>query len=406
MNLNHNYEILGQIGEGGFGKVYKARDSENDNIIAIKEISIETLNKFLNQYNDSTDELFEREVNIMKKLRHRNSCELIGSKKINNKYYIFMKCYDTDLYKLLEKKYPNGMSIDLVRKILIQLNPVFKKMNDLKIIHRDIKPNNFLIEFLDEEKTQFNVILSDFSIGRFVNDGTYLTENKGTFNFVAPEIINNKNNYSFNADIYSLGITILFMLKKKDFNINPFEIYNGNIPKTNNNLLNDLLSKMLKKDPQQRINWNEYFRHDFFKINNNNNIIINIKPGIYNNLQIIKVNNFIIKNTKNNHNNNEIKSIVTKYKLNLKDNETYEIKNETNIKTDGVVFKYLGNLNGHDILQYDSYFTNHCPYCFVLYGDIVFKGQIRKLLGYIDSSRFSRGNGVLCHNCGYAYYLR
>jgi len=404
MNLNHNYQILGEIGEGGFGKVYRAIDKENDNIIAIKEILIETLNKLLNQYNDSTDELFEREVNIMKKLRHRNSCELIGSKKIKNKYYIFMKYYDTDLSKLLEEKYPNGMSIDLVRKILIQLNPVFKKMSNLKIIHRDIKPNNFLIEFLDEEKTQFNVILSDFSIGRFVNDETYLTDCKGTFLFAAPEIIDMKNNYSYNADIYSLGINILFMLKKKDFNINPYEIYNGNIPKTNNNLLNDLLSKMLKNNPQQRINWNEYFEHDFFKINNNN--IINIRPRNYNNLQIIKVNNFIIKNNKNNHNNNQIKSIVTKYKLNLKDNETYEIKNETKIETDGVIFKYLGKLNGHDIIQYHDYFTNHCPYCFVLYGDRMIKGQIRKLMGLIDSSHFSRGNGVLCHNCGYAYYLR
>jgi serine/threonine protein kinase len=359
--IPHEFEILEEIGNGYFGKVYKIKDSWNDNILATKIIDINNLEIKMNKTKEEIKESIEKEINIMKKIKNQFSCEFLGNTNNKENYYLFMKLYDTDLQTLLKNKYANGMKIDDLKRSLSQLNVTFRKMYENNIVHRDIKPNNILIEYINEKK-DFNVVLSDFGLGKYIKDETYLTLGLGTYIYMAPEIMNMENNYSNKVDLYSLGITILCMLNKK---IDISEIYVGKIPKTNNTLLDDLLSKMLKFKPEQRINWNEYFNHKFFLYKDHTNLIEN-----YISKKIDKDNNIII------------------------------IDNRITVKENIQLIIY-GKKNDYDIIKYYEYYAKHCPRCDEGYGGYLL-GVLRRAVSFFDV----RGSGIVCHNCGYCYYFK
>ena len=252
------------IGKGFSGKVYEAQNINTYEIVAIKIIDKYYISQQMSQDNQTIESNFINEVNIMKKLKSDKNdylCKYIDSCDDEKNYYLIMKRYDCNLNQLLNEKFPNGIPIHILKKCLNQLNEVFKKMNEEKIVHRDIKPENILIEYINNYN--FNFILSDFNLGKYMNDNSKLSSICGTPQYMAPEIRTNNSQYYRNVDIWSLGVTILKMLNKLDYNCNK-EI----IPDLDDKLLEDLLSKMIKNDPNQRINWDEYFRHDFFKKKN------------------------------------------------------------------------------------------------------------------------------------------
>ena len=148
-------------------------------------------------------------------------------------------------------------------------------MNYYNIVHRDIKLNNILIKYLDEDKTQYKVLLSDYGISNQINSITQkLNTYIGTRLLMAPEILDSQP-YTNKCDLWSLGI-IIYQLKTKRL---PYE---GNVDKQilknidtlgqtvldnfddRDRLLKDLLSKLLVKDPEKRISWENYFTHPFF----------------------------------------------------------------------------------------------------------------------------------------------
>ena len=156
----------------------------------------------------------------------------------------------------------------------MQLNNVFKKMNENNIAHRDIKLNNILVKYLNKEKTKFKVLLSDYGVSKQLSSITkrYKTH-AGTQIIMAPEILIGEE-YNNKCDLWSLGVNIYQLYTKK-------QPYNGSIDVVILNQINklgksvldvikdeklkDLLSKLLVKDPKYRISWEEYFEHDFFK---------------------------------------------------------------------------------------------------------------------------------------------
>ena len=148
-------------------------------------------------------------------------------------------------------------------------------MNYYNIVHRDIKLNNILIKYLDQNKTQYKVLLSDYGISNQINSITQkLNTYIGTRLLMAPEILESLP-YTNKCDLWSLGI-IIYQLYTKRL---PYE---GNVDKQilknidklgqkvldniddKDKLLKDLLSKLLVKDPEKRISWENYFTHPFF----------------------------------------------------------------------------------------------------------------------------------------------
>ena len=157
-------------------------------------------------------------------------------------------------------------------------------MNEKDIIHRDLKLKNFLIKYTNKEKTEFTVKLADYGIGKFLSKEKYIFSGmKGTEETMAPEIYLGKAElYENSVDIFSLGV-ILYQLShnlkhpfksKENDNliftyIKYYETDNFNIifdPSIEDEDFKDLIKKMLKLNPKNRITWEQYFSHKFFGV--------------------------------------------------------------------------------------------------------------------------------------------
>ena len=186
-----------------------------------------------------------------------------------------MELCDETLFHLLCRK-PKGFNSNEIKGILLQLNNVFIRMYKYGISHRDIKLNNILIKYLNPQKTKYKVLLSDYGISNQLYSLTQkFTTHAGSQLIMAPEILNDEE-YTNKCDLWSLGI-IIFQMYTKTFP------YKGTVEKAilkqieqsgqtvlnvinqNDILLKDLLSKLLVRNPAERISWENYFNHQFFK---------------------------------------------------------------------------------------------------------------------------------------------
>ena len=274
-------EIIDTIKDNIYTCVYKAK--YQDQFIAVKKIKKEPLKEDIKEnlvVDEITDEdfkeeiiKFHRELAIMEKCSCKNSVEIYGYFDTEEAFVIAMELCDNTLLKELAKT-KNGFNAKEIKEILMQLNNVFKKMNENNIAHRDIKLNNILVKYLNKEKTKFKVLLSDYGVSKQLSSITkrYKTH-AGTQIIMAPEILIGEE-YNNKCDLWSLGVNIYQLYTKK-------QPYNGSIDVVILNQINklgksvldvikdeklkDLLSKLLVKDPKYRISWEEYFEHDFFK---------------------------------------------------------------------------------------------------------------------------------------------
>ena len=184
-----------------------------------------------------------------------------------------MELCDNTLFKELAKtkKWFNAKEI---RDILFQLNNVFRILNEKNIAHRDIKLNNILVKYLNEEKSKFKVLLSDYGVSNQLCSMTkkYKTH-AGTQIIMAPEILSGKE-YDNKCDLWSLGVIIYQLYTKKPPYSGSFDkVILNQINKLGQKVLDvikdeklkDLLSKLLVKEPENRISWKAYFQHDFFR---------------------------------------------------------------------------------------------------------------------------------------------
>ena len=292
------------IKENIYSNVYKAEYEGNE--VAVKKIKKDQLKEDLKESlcideineDDFREEIikFNRELENMKMCHCENSVEIYDYFDEEKEFVIVMELCDNNLFKELAKT-KNGFNAKEIKEILLQLNNAFKKMNEAKIAHRDIKLHNILVKYLNKEKTKFKVLLSDYGVSNQLSSMTkkYKTH-AGTQIIMAPEILSGKE-YNNKCDLWSLGVNIFQLYTKKPPYIGAFdnEILNQ-IDKLGQSVLNvikdaklkDLLSKLLVKEPEKRISWEEYFKHDFFSLKTINiksyediKIIETIKDNIY-----------------------------------------------------------------------------------------------------------------------------
>ena len=272
-NMN-NISIGKRLGKGSFGEVFSGTLSDGRKI-AIKRVSQKNLEKAKGGY---LFKAFFRELECMKKCNCENSVILYNDFKSNNNFNIIMELCDGDLDHELRKR-PEGFKVEEVRYIMSQLNNAFKKMVENNIIHRDLKLQNILIKYIDEEKTKFIPKLSDYGFSKIVTEkytGTVL----GTPATMAPEIMN-KQEYNNKVDLWSIGV----LLYQLHFNEYP---YKGKIQEIKKNIRNkvpykqpedyflrDLINKLLVENPIYRLSWEEYFQHPFFMSEEKRNEILN-----------------------------------------------------------------------------------------------------------------------------------
>jgi len=290
---DYNYKIIEPIKENVYTSVYKARkikqhesDSELDTYVAIKKIFIDKLKDEL-KYNLVKDEItdedikpeiekFNRELENMKICQCENSVLIYDYYLTEKEFIIIMElCDDTLFHELCKIKKSTGFNSEQIRSILIQLNKVFKIMENNNIAHRDIKLNNILVKYLDKQKKKFKVLLSDYGVSnRLLSMTRKFSTHAGNLLIMAPEILD-ACDYNTKCDLWSLGV-IIYQLYTKEFPYN-HTVEKGILKEIdkkgqsvlkkiseNDKLLKDLLSKLLVKNPDERLSWEEYFNHPFF----------------------------------------------------------------------------------------------------------------------------------------------
>lgn len=249
-----------RIGKGAFSNIYKGYDKKNKKMVAIKEICLDTISK----YKDS----IKRETRIMKNLKHPNIITLydtIIDDATDNIYLVLEYFGRGDFSKFLKKR---PLKEKFAKKYLKQLASGLKYLLENKIIHRDLKPQNILVSNLGDIK------ITDFGFARYFDNDMVIQTVCGSPMYMAPEIMKKKK-YDFKSDLWSVGIIFYEMLvgrtpfkAKNIFDLmRQIEKKDIKLPKDINvsEECEDLLIKLLKKNPDERITWDDFFKHSWLE---------------------------------------------------------------------------------------------------------------------------------------------
>ena len=290
LTLN-DFEIIEKIGTGQFSTVHKVKNLKNGNIYAMKVIE-----KRPESETEEQKKQIKREINNLIKCYHwtknYNTVHLFANFETKDQYILIFNYCDSTLEKYINEKYPNKiMPLEKIKILFLELNQGFKNLYEENVIHRDIKINNILIEYSLGDKEDIIPRLADFGISRD-NDTSNnpMTRSISCLLLSAPEILANGIDYSFASDLWSIGV-LLYKLAfgKYPFEGNgPIELYmkimagTKNLEKSGDSNFDDLIIKLLNKDKERRITYEEYFNHPFFKFDEPVSIINFNKEYNYN----------------------------------------------------------------------------------------------------------------------------
>uniref|UniRef100_A0A1A9X5F4 non-specific serine/threonine protein kinase n=1 Tax=Glossina brevipalpis TaxID=37001 RepID=A0A1A9X5F4_9MUSC len=186
----NRYTVNSLIGEGSFGRVYKATRKDDDQTVAIKVIS---------KRGRSSRELknLRRECDIQAQLKHPNVIEMLESFETKNELVVVTEFALIDLHRYMSRH--GALNEEQAQRLICHLVSALYYLHSNRILHRDLKPQNVL---LDED---LNAKLCDFGLARNMTMGTHvLTSIKGTPLYMAPELLAERP-YDHQADLWSLG---------------------------------------------------------------------------------------------------------------------------------------------------------------------------------------------------------
>ena len=170
-----HYHVTALVGEGSFGKVYKARRKFSGQTCAMK---------FILKHGKSEKDIrnLRQEIEILRSLRHENIIQMLDTFETKNEFCVVTEFARGELFEVLEDD--KRMPEDEVRSIAKQLVRALHYLHSNRIIHRDMKPQNILIG------AQGQVKLCDFGFARAMSQNTMvLTSIKGTPLYMAPELV-------------------------------------------------------------------------------------------------------------------------------------------------------------------------------------------------------------------------
>ena len=272
--IDNKYRLGKLLGQGSFGVVFLVCDiSDKNKIYALKQIPKDKVD---DQYKL---EALKKEIHIMYELEHENSVKLYRHFSTENYYNLLMEKCDNDLDELLKshyKKEKKGFNELELWMIMNQFNKIFKKMTEKDIIHRDLKLKNIMIKIAPNvEFIKFIVKLADFGFSKKLTDEDLTGTQLGTPATQAPETYLGK--YNKKADLWSIGIIIYQLLYKKlpftstnkvDLKTEKLRWISVKLPEKSNNPISDkcfdLINRLLQRDPNKRISFEDYFNHKFF----------------------------------------------------------------------------------------------------------------------------------------------
>lgn len=286
------YQKIEKIGEGTYGVVYKAKNVETGQIVALKRIKL-----------DSEDEGLPataiKEISLLKGLNHPNIVRLHEVVHEEKKLTLVFEYLDFDLKKFMDEKKKKGdkLSPDIVKSFLYQLLKGIAFCHEQRVLHRDLKPQNLLINKKGELK------LADFGLARsFGIPVRSKSHEVVTLWYRAPDVLMGSTKYSATIDIWSAGCIFAEMVNVRplfpgknnaDQLLQIFKVMGTpsekewptikSLPEYDPNWPNypaqkvtsivpglsadgyDLLQKMVEYDPTKRISSTAALKHPYFK---------------------------------------------------------------------------------------------------------------------------------------------
>ncbi|XP_059481444.1 cyclin-dependent kinase-like 1 isoform X1 [Neocloeon triangulifer] len=193
------YEKLGRLGEGSYGVVFKCRNRDTGQIVAIK--------KFVESEEDPTiRKIALREIRMLKTLKHPNLVNLIEVfRRKRRLHLVFEFCEHTVLHEL--ERHPRGCSSSLTRHVIWQCLHAISYMHRHSCIHRDVKPENILL-------TRAGVVkICDFGFARTISPGENYTDYVATRWYRAPELLVGDTAYGPPVDVWAIGCVFAEMMR-------------------------------------------------------------------------------------------------------------------------------------------------------------------------------------------------
>ena len=251
-----DFNIVRNLGEGHFGSVKLVTSKLTNKLYAMKEIQ-------LSRYQtEKQRQLVEKEIKLLENLHHPNVITYFNSFKENGNFYIIIEYINGgSLEDLLVDNIKKGKRIDerTIWDLLVQsLSGLLYLHEKKRIIHRDIKPDNLLLD------SEGRLKISDFGVSAIISeevDDNLKCHNTvaGPIQFMSPEVALG-DIYDFKSDIYMLGLTFFFMMsnrlpeKKITFGplIIPVRNPNAKLPEEYSVLLRDFVENLLKESAEQR----------------------------------------------------------------------------------------------------------------------------------------------------------
>ncbi len=254
-----HFEMLGSLGEGSYGEVWKARAYDTSELCAVKIIPI-----------DADIAELKKEIEYLKRSKHEYVVGYHGSFQSGNTIWIVMDLCEAGSVSDLQQICETNMSEAQVKVIACSILLGLKHLHANRMIHRDLKAGNVLLTNQGQAK------LADFGVSAQLSTVCSKAATAiGTPFWMAPEVIK-EGAYDTKADIWSLGITIVEMTEGEPpfSNIHPMRalfVIPQKPPPTFKNperfsvLLNDFLAKCLVKNPRERPSAEELLEHPFLE---------------------------------------------------------------------------------------------------------------------------------------------
>jgi eukaryotic-like serine/threonine-protein kinase len=189
------YEVIGLVGKGGMGTVYRARDRELDEVVALKLLRRDLLEQ------PGMLDRFRQEVKLARRVTHRNVARTFDIGESGGEKFLTMEFVEGEaLSARLAREGPLPLAV--VRALAEGIAAGLSAAHDASVVHRDLKPDNVLIA------TDGRVLVTDFGIARALSDaGRAATVGLalGTPAYMAPEQVEGAKNLDARADIYAFG---------------------------------------------------------------------------------------------------------------------------------------------------------------------------------------------------------
>lgn len=264
------YEVLNEVGSGGFGKVFKMRRKSDGNFFALKTIDTDFPN-------GTVLESFENEAKIALTISHQNVVKYIyyhnGKVHSGLPPYIIMEFIGGISLREFITQQANTNKLLSNDQLLAIFSQIIEGMSAInkKIIHRDIKPENLLY-------SEGHIKITDFGLAKISEDSTrtHSFKGSGTYPYMAPEAWSLKTN-TINMDIYSVGLLFYELTTLKipfiEYNPSSYEDWKSahlnkqlkNIRESNHGVslpIESLIESMTKKNKNNRINnWESIKSH-------------------------------------------------------------------------------------------------------------------------------------------------